>query len=87
MTFSTHHRPADLWLKRYGIVFAAVVTNDLKPRWRVGPQRGFLRTASGTALRRHHVPLVKHFLLFFCKNKYFLALHTWNFHIRHNITS
>ena len=87
MTIFTQHRPADLWLKWHGIVPTAIVTDDLKTFRSVLTQSGLFRTAFCTPLRRHHVPLVIHFLVFFTENKDIFALHTRNFDIWHSITS
>ena len=85
MTIFAEHRTADLWLKWNLIVLAAMVADDLKPRWCILTQRGLFRAAFRTSLRRHHVPLIKHFLIFFGENKDLSALNTRDFYIRHNV--
>lgn len=81
------HRAADLWLKRHGIVPSAVVTNDLKTLRCTLAQGSLFRTASRTALRLHHVTLIKYLLIFFAKDKNIFALNTRDFDIRHRFTS
>lgn len=87
MTLFAENRASDLGLERNGVMFAAMIANNFKSLWCVGAYSGFFRTTAQTALRRHHVPLIEYFLLFFCEQKGLFALHTWNFYIGHIFTS
>ncbi|MEP6944712.1 MAG: hypothetical protein ABJA02_02260 [Acidobacteriota bacterium] len=64
-----------------------MITNDIEPRWSVLAGCGFFGAALGTPLRRHHVSLIKGFLVFLAKNKDLSALNTWDLGIGHNVTS
>jgi hypothetical protein len=68
-------------------VLAAIVADYLKPFRRILTQGRFFRTATRAALRRHHIALIKEFLLLFTENEYFAALHAWYFDIGHYVTS
>ncbi len=81
------HGAADLWLKRYSVVLAAIIADDLKPRRCVRTKRSLFRAAFCAPLRRHHVTLVISFLIFFAENKDLFALDTRNIDIRHSVTS
>lgn len=87
VTVFAEDRTADLWLKRNRVVLAAIITDDLKPRRCVDTLRCLLRPASRTALRSHHIALVKSLLILFGKDKYVSTLNTRNFNIRHIVTS
>jgi len=65
------------------IVSAAIIADDLVAARRVFALRGFLRTALGTPLGRHHIALIKKLLIFFAKNKNFAALNTRDLDVRH----
>lgn len=71
------------------VVFSTVVANYLKAFVFIVADGGgsFFRTAFCASLRRHHVALVKSFLLLLRKKKGLLALHTRNFYVRHRISS
>ncbi len=83
VTVFAEHRAADLWLEWHGVVASAIVADDLKTLRRILARSSFLRTASGTPLRLHHVTLIKDLLIFFAKDKYIFALNTRDFDIRH----
>ena len=82
-TFSAQNRTPDFWLKRHGVVLAAVIANYLKTIRRVCAARRFFRAAFQTSLRRRHISLVKNPLFFFGKKKSFTALHASHFNIGH----
>ena len=83
MAFSAQHRAADLRLEWHLVVLAAMVANYLEFRRSVFPRGGFLRAALLATLRRRHVPLVKHLLVFFSEEKGLLALNAYCFYIGH----
>ncbi len=86
MTFPAKYRTACLWLERHSVMFTAIVTNYFEPLRRFGVTYcSFFRAAFGTPLRRHHIPLIEHFLVLFAKNEDLFALHTWDFDIRHTL--
>ena len=87
MAILAQHRAANLWLERDSVVPAAVVTNDLKSRRSIVPHRRFFRTAPRAPLGRHHIPLVKKFLIFFAENKDLFTLHTRDIDIWHSVIS
>jgi hypothetical protein len=64
-------------------VLTAVIANYLESLRRIFGSSDFLRSAFRASLRRHHVPLVEHFLFFFREEKGFLALNTDSFNVRH----
>lgn len=68
-------------------MFTAIVANDLKSFWSVLSYRGFFRTAFRAPLRRHHIALIEHLLVFLGEDKDVLALNTRNFYVRHVISS
>jgi hypothetical protein len=71
-------------MERHMIVFAAIVTNDLKAFLRIVVVTGrFFRPAFSTTLRRHHIALIEHLLFLFREQKDLLALHTRDFYVRH----
>jgi len=74
-------------LERHLVVLAAVVTDDLETLWRILGDCGFFRAAFGAPLRRHHISLVKHLLIFFREHKDVLTLNTRNFYVRHFFSS
>ncbi len=84
-TLLAEYGTANLWLKRNLVMPAAVVADDLKARGCIVAQRSLFRAALGASLRRHHVPLVKCFLIFFAKDKYLAALNTRDFNVRHTL--
>jgi len=53
MAIAAKHRTADLWLKRYLIVFAAMVADNLKFLRRVAAGCGLFCSAFMAPLRRH----------------------------------
>ena len=83
MTILAKHRAADLWLKWYRVVLAAIIADDLKPSGRIFAQGCFFRAAFRAPLRRHHIALVKLLLLFLGKKKDLAALYTGYFGIGH----
>jgi hypothetical protein len=87
MTFTTENRPTDLWLKRNLVVLSAVVANDLKALSCIITVNGFFRTAFCTALRRHHVPLVKDFLFLLGEKKRLFTLNASGLDVRHGVFS
>ena len=87
MTFATEHGSTDLRLKGHLIVLTAVVANDLEPFSSIVTFSGLFRTAFCTSLRRHHVPLVKDFLLLFGEKKRLFTLDTRSLDVRHGVLS
>jgi hypothetical protein len=83
MTFFAEDCSAHLGLEGYLVVFAAIIANDLKPLWRLFPFRSFFRAALCASLRRHHISLVKRFLLFLCEHEYLFTLNTRDFNVGH----
>ena len=65
VAFLAENRPPDLGLKRYLIVLAAIVANDLEAFWGVVADRGLFCAAFRAPLWSRHVPLVKNFLILF----------------------
>jgi hypothetical protein len=86
-TVTTEHRTARLRLEGHLVVFAAVVTNDLKPGRSVISLDGLFGTAARTPLRRHHVSLIKRLLFLLSEDKDLFALNTRYLYIRHDVTS
>jgi hypothetical protein len=74
---------AGLWLERHGVVFAAVIADDLKALWRIFGESSFLCAALRAPLRSHHVPLVVKLLVLFGEEKYLFALHARDIDIGH----
>jgi hypothetical protein len=66
------------------VVLAAVVANDLESFWSAIPFTSFFRPALRAALRRHHVSLVKDFLLLFGEKEGLFALNARCFDVRHS---
>jgi hypothetical protein len=64
-------------------MLAAMVADNVKAFGSIVTSGCLFRAAPGTPLRRHHIALVKHFLLFFGEEKDLLTLNTRNFDIRH----
>lgn len=87
VTVFAEHRAPYFWLKRNGVVTAAIVADDLKTLRRILAQRSLFRAAFRAPLRRHHVPLVIHLLIFFTKDKDLFALNTRDFDIWHSVSS
>jgi hypothetical protein len=83
VTFAAQNRASDFRLKRNVVVLAAVIADDFKFFRRIAAAGSFFRAAFDAPLRRHHIALIKIFLLFFRENKNVFALHTRNFNIRH----
>lgn len=83
MALAAQNRAADLWLEWNPVAFAAVVANYLEPFWGVFAGCSFFRSALGAALRRGHVPLIEHFLIFFAEEKGLFALNASRFNVRH----
>jgi hypothetical protein len=74
---------AYLWLERYLVVLAAMIANYLESFRHLLTGGRLFRAALCATLRRHHVPLVEHFLFLFREEKRLLALDTNSFHVRH----
>ena len=53
MAIAAKHRTADLWLKGYLVVFAAMVANYFKSLRRIGAGCGLFCSAFMAPLRRH----------------------------------
>ena len=85
--FAAQNFAPDFWLKRHVIVFAAVVADDFKFFRCITARCRLFRAAFRASLRRHHIALVKNFLIFFREKKNFLALNTRDFNIRHRFFS
>ena len=83
MALFAKDRAAHLWLERYLIMLAAVVANDLKSFRCVLGDGCLFRTAFGASLRRHHIALIKHLLVFFSKREDVPALNTRDFYVWH----
>lgn len=83
VTIFAEHRAPDFRLKRNGVMPSAIIANHFVPFRCIFALGRFFRTALRTPLRRHHVSLIKDFLIFFAKYKYVLALDTRNFYVRH----
>jgi hypothetical protein len=84
MAFAAKYGSADLWMKRNMIVLTAMIANNVKALGRVfAVYSRLFRSAFRTTLRRHHIALVKHLLLFFREQKDLLTLHTRDLGIRH----
>jgi hypothetical protein len=64
-------------------VLTAIIANDVKSFVGVVGHGGFLSTALGTTLRRHHIALVEHLLFLFSEQKNVFTLHTMDLYIRH----
>jgi hypothetical protein len=86
-TLLAEYGAANFWLERNLIVSAAIIANNLIPGRSIFALRSFFGAALSTSLRRHHVPLIKCFLIFFAKDKYLAALNTRDFNVRHSVTS
>jgi hypothetical protein len=82
-----HYRSPDLWLKRDGIVPAAIVAYDLIPGRSVLTHPGFFRAALRAPLRGHHIALVKYLLVFFAEDKVVAALNARDLNVGHNVSS
>lgn len=85
MALAAEDRAAGFWLERHSVMFAAIVANYFESLGCVVADRGLFGAAFRTPLRRHHIPLIEHFLVFLTKNEDLFALHTWNFDIRHTL--
>ena len=72
-----------LGLERHLIVLTAMVTNYLESLGSLLARGGFFRSAFCAPLRRHHIPLVEHFLFLLREEKRLLALDTNSFNVRH----
>jgi len=84
VAFAAEYGAANLWMKGHVVMLAAIVADDVKALWRIVTyDRRLFSSAFCTALRRHHIALVKHLLLFFSEQKDLLTLHTRDFDIRH----
>ena len=83
VTLLAQNGTADLRLKRHLIVFPAIIANDLKTFWCVRSRCCSLRAAFCAPLRRHHVALVKHFLVLFSEHKNVSTLNTRNLYVGH----
>lgn len=84
VAFTAEDGAADLGLKRYLVVLAAMVANDLEPFRSAFADRGLFGTALRAPLRRHHITLIEGLLLFFGEKKGLFALNTRSFHVRHH---
>ena len=87
MTFATEDRPPDLWLERNLVMLAAVIADDLEPLSGIVAFSRLLRAALSTALRRHHVPLVKDLLFLFGEKESVFTLNASGLNVRHGIFS
>ena len=83
MAFLAEYRASYFGLKRNLIVFTAIVANDLKSCRGALSNGGFLRAAFRAPLRRHHIALIKHLLVFFGKQEDVPALNTRDFYVWH----
>ncbi len=83
MAFAAKDGTAYFWLERYLVVFAAVVANYLESFRSIFRSGDLFRAALRAPLRRHHVPLVEHFLFLLREEKRLLALDTNSFNVRH----
>jgi hypothetical protein len=64
-------------------VLAAVVADNLKSFWSIVTQCRLFRPAFRAPLWSGHVPLIKHFLVFFAEEKGLFALNASRFNVRH----
>ena len=83
VTVATQNRATDFRLKWNLIVASAIVADDFVALGSVITFGCFLRPALGTALRRHHVPLVKDLLLLFGEKEGLFTLNARGFDVRH----
>ncbi|HEY2865512.1 MAG TPA: hypothetical protein VGJ02_00345 [Pyrinomonadaceae bacterium] len=83
VTLTAEHGPADFGMERDLVVLPAVIADYVETLGSILADARFLRSAFGTALRRHHVALIEHLLFLFREQKDLLTLHTRNFYIRH----
>lgn len=83
MAVFAKYRPPNLWLKWDLVALTAMIANYIKPLGRIFPARGAFAATFRTALRRHHISLIKNFLLFFSKKKDLLTLNARCLYIRH----
>lgn len=86
MTFTTQNRSTYFWLEGDLVMFPAVVANYFEPLTSVVAFGSLLRTALGTPLWRHHVPLIKDLLFFFGEKEGLFALNARCFDVRHNFS-
>jgi hypothetical protein len=87
MTFATKYGSANFRLKRYLVVLAAVVANDLEAFSSIVTFSDLFRTTFSTPLRRHHVPLVEDFLLLFGEKERLFTLNASGLDVRHGVLS
>ena len=87
MTIATENGSANLWLKRHLVVPSAIVANDLEPFSSIVTFSGLFGTTFCTPLRRHHVPLVKDFLLLFGEKERLFTLNASGLDVRHGVLS
>lgn len=83
MTLATKNRSSNFRLKRHLVVPSAVIANDLKALGRFVALACFFRAAFCTALRGHHVALIKDLLLLFREQKGLFTLNARGFYVRH----
>ena len=83
VTITTQNSATDFRLKWNLIMASAIVADDLVALRSVFTFGYFLRPALRTALRRHHVPLVKDLLLLFGEKEGLFTLNARGFDVRH----
>ena len=83
MTLPTEDSSSYLRLEWHLVVLPTVIANYFESLRSILTRGGFFRAAFGATLRRHHVPLVEHFLILLREEKRLLALDTNSLNVRH----